>query len=64
MGESVDAAERGNGFTALMHAARCGQEAVVDALLVRQADVGRQDDFGYTALMLAAMEGHVGTSRR
>ena len=50
--------------TLLMGACGAGQERMVDVLLERGASPDVQDDEGATALMFAAMHGHVGIVRR
>lgn len=48
----------GNGWTALVGAARCGHDAIVDLLLQAGADVDRADVKDETPLMRAASGGH------
>ena len=62
-GASVDAVG-GGGRTALMMAARYGQEAVVEVLLARGADAGLCDDAGITAWSLADGQGHHAVAAR
>ena len=47
-----------SGVTALMGAARYGQERVVGLLLQRGAEINKQDSDGWTALTFAANNGH------
>ena len=57
-GGDVDA-HWGRQCTLLMGAATSGQLAMVKLLLSRSASVDLQDVGGFTALMYAALEGHV-----
>ena len=47
-----------SGVTALMGAARYGQEQVVGLLLQRGAEINKQDSDGWIALTFAANNGH------
>jgi TonB family protein len=58
----VDAPDEA-GWTALMHAASAGHEAVVRVLLDAGADIRRRDKVGETALHLAAANGRTAVSR-
>ena len=55
--EDVD--ERHVGYTALTRASIGGYEEIVEALLAAGADTEKTDRQGDTALMRAAMEGHI-----
>jgi ankyrin repeat protein len=57
LGASPNAVQRG-GFTALHIAARDGDEAIVDMLLLRGADATRAGDDGKTSIDLAVENGH------
>jgi uncharacterized protein len=57
LGASPNAVQRG-GFTALHMAARDGDEAIVDMLLLRGADATRKSDDGKTPIDLATENGH------
>lgn len=52
------------GQTALMLAARAGQEAIVDVLLEREASLNVTAKYGLSALMLAVINQHVSIARR
>ena len=51
------------GWTALMHAARVGQDELVTLLLKHGADIDARSDDGLTALMRAVVKGHEGVVR-
>jgi len=51
------------GWTALMHAARVGNEELVTLILNHGAEVDARSDDGWTALMRAAVKGHEGVLR-
>ena len=53
-----------NGEPVLIVAARGGSAATVDALLVARADVEIKNRFGDTALMIAALSGHVDVAKK
>jgi len=57
-GADVNWKHPSGGYTALMHAAWNGHEAVVPLLLKANADVNAKSNGGYTALMMAAYTGH------
>ena len=57
LGASPNAVQRG-GYTALHLAARDGDEAIVDMLLIRRADASRAADDGKTSIDLALENGH------
>jgi len=50
--------KNGDGYTALMLAAKWGYPEIVTLLLENKANVNATDNFGYTALMRAAENGH------
>jgi ankyrin repeat protein len=54
--------ERNNyGWTALMHAARLGNDEIVALLVDKGADINAADNDGWTALMRASHRGHTET---
>jgi ankyrin repeat protein len=60
-GQNVDARD-GHGQTALMNAARSGQEEVVRVLVDAGADLNVTAKYNLTALMLAIINGHAPTA--
>ncbi len=54
----------GNGNTALMFAARCGDTQIVEILIDCGAQVNAADEYGDTALMFAAQYGTMETVQR
>jgi len=52
-----------SGLTALMTAAKFGEEAIVSYLIQQKADVNKSDRDGNTALSLACMEGRANVVR-
>lgn len=47
-------------YTVLMIACECGRHRVVKALIAKGAAINLQRTFGWSALHIAAMEGHLG----
>ena len=63
-GADVNDAHGGTGTTPLLMAAREGEAGVVALLLSKGADVAAKDSDGSTALLLAAIRGHVDVAKR
>lgn len=51
------------GWTALTHAAACGQDTIIALLIRSRAKVNNQDRNGYSALHWAAFHGHLSTAK-
>jgi ankyrin repeat protein len=60
-GQDIDDRDE-HGQTALMNAARCGQEDVVRVLIDAEADLNVTAKYNLTALMLAIINGHGATA--
>ena len=62
-GLHINAAVDGFGGSALNHAAQVRSEVCARRLIERRADINQRDGNGYTALIWAAWNGHVGMVR-
>ena len=63
-GKLVDVNEYYDGFNALTWVSRCGYLDIVEALLAAGADTKNADEGGYTALIWAAVSGHIEVGER